>query len=584
MNILHVTDGYKVYHMEQLPSQVKSIYGNLTARGDKYFQRAFRNPTFGAQAGLLKNVMDAKETPFHNINDMYLAFGMHQALREITQTFNDQFFMVPVDEAIKMFKRDIANYIGYNETLDNNIRHLHSYGRLPITVKTVHEGDMVRMNEPCMIVETTDDRFAWVFGYLEPVITNMVWKTITNATTALEFYKIAKFYGKLTGSDEGAIMFGFHDFSSRGMSGMEDSARNGVPHLLFFNGTESVGALGYINEMYNYDYEVEGMLAGSIKATEHSISTVNIFNNMLNNQTDLSGSEEQFFLDYITKTYPTGMIAYVADTFDFYGFVYDILTKHKDVVNGRDGKVVIRPDSFEDPIVGVLGDLETPFFYSVDSLVDTYIKNEDLMNHLDGGGQVRVLCDYYAWDTSEEADDYALKPVREATPEEAGTLPKLLKEFGFTVNQEGCAVLNPKIGLIYGDGFNLARTKSLFEKLAGFRLATSNIVIGVGGGSYGFVSRDTLGIAYKATSFLHENGEHVDIYKDPKGVNKKSAKGRFLAQYNERTGFWNFHDQVTFEESEKSDWVTIVKDGRISKLPKFSEIRERAKKLVDDNI
>lgn len=41
MKAIKVTDGYKVYHTEQYPQEVLSMYGNLTPRGDKYFQRVF---------------------------------------------------------------------------------------------------------------------------------------------------------------------------------------------------------------------------------------------------------------------------------------------------------------------------------------------------------------------------------------------------------------------------------------------------------------------------------------------------------------------------------------------------------------
>lgn len=571
MNAIHATDGYKVYHMQQIPKAVKSVYGNLTARGDKYFNRVFH-----------------QTMPFSDINNSYVAFGMHQAMTEIENIFNVSFFDLSFDEAIENFKNDISNYIGYEDILEENMKALHEVGHLPITVKTVYEGDLLPMNSPCMVIET-EEGFSWLFGYLETLITNMTWKTITNATTAMEFYKIAKYFGDMTGVDDATIQFGFHDFSSRGMSGVEDSLRNGVPHLLFFSGTESVGALGYVSDLYGYNHEEEGLLAGSIKATEHSISTMNMFSiieeskKYVDGGINLQEAERTFFEKYITEIYPSRLVGYVADTFDFYGFIYDILPEFRDVINNRDGKVVIRPDSFEDQIIGVLGDTTTPFFLTYDQLDEKLESDADFAHWFYTGedSEVRVLSEYVRPTFTNGLFSGYIYDV--ATPEEMGTLPKLLMDFGYTINEKGYAELNPKIGIIYGDGFGIEKTFELFDCMQGMGLSTSNIVIGLGAGVYNWNSRDTLGIAYKATSFLHENGNHVDIFKDPKGVNKKSAKGRFQAK-RDSMGKWEMKDGATFDESNDSDWITIFENGVLAPLPRFSDIRKNVRGHVENNI
>lgn len=563
MKIQNITDGYKVYHFQQYHDQIKTMYGNLTARGDKYFNRVMKgsNP----------------------LNNTYVAFGMQQAIKEIVNKFDEDFFNKPKHDVLNDFARTIGSYIGYEQGLDEKMSDLHDYGRLPITVKTVNEGDFVNMNDPAMIVET-DEGFAWVFGYLEPIITNMVWKSITNATTAFEFFKIAKIYGDKTGTNDVAIKFGFHDFSSRGMSGMEDSSRNGVPHLLFFNGTESVGAIGYIEEMYDYNYATEGMIAGSIKATEHSVSTSNIFFNMNEDDSlDLTSAEEKFFKKYITEIYPSGLVGYVADSFDFYKFVYEILPKYKDDIEARDGKVVIRPDSFDDPIEGVLGDTETPFFLTMGEMQHEFDVNPEFVNWMMQDDAVVRVFDEYVCVDKDDYGNFIGFMTEKATPEETGTLPKLLKEFGYTINDAGYAELNPKIGIIYGDGFSLERTKRMFGLMEEMGIATSNIVVGLGASmAYGWVSRDTLGIAYKATSFSTvKDGKRVDVdvFKDPKGAKKTSAKGRFVAI--KENGLWKMRDGASVEESETEDMmITLFKDGILNEVT-FSEIRNNISKNIE---
>lgn len=583
MKSLKVTDGYKVYHIEQYPQQVSSMYGNLTARGDKHFQRVFTgNDIFGES------------------NNKYVAFGMQQAIKEITRNFNETFFSIEADKAVADMVLTLKNYIGAEQIIVDALYKLHKVGHLPITIKTVNEGDFINMNSPCMTVET-DDGFAWLMGYLEPIITNMTWKSITNATTALEYFKIAKHYGDLTGTNEIAMKFGFHDFSSRGMSGMEDATRSGVPHLLFFSGTESIGALDYIEENYDYDYETEGALAGSIRATEHSVSTTNIFYNIekmgIQNDPDrLKLGEEEFFRRYITQVYPNGIIAYVADSFDFYGFLYDILPNFKKEIEARDGKVVIRPDSFDCPVKGVLGDRETPFFLTMDEARDYASKTikEGIRTNgsLSKPVKVRVMDIYVTFSLTKshtfidkmkgiKFEDNIGYEYTDATPEETGAIVKLMEIFGYTLNEKGYAELNPKIGLIYGDGFTLPRTNQLFKGLRLMGIATSNIVIGVGAGSYQWNSRDTLGIAYKATSFSYYSPEgkkmDVDVYKDPKGSDKKSAKGLFEAKYVD--GVWDIKDSVKRSEMESDDMKVLYEDGKLNEV-KFSEIRNN----IDKNI
>ena len=293
-------------------------------------------------------------------------------------------------------------------------------------------------------------------------------------------------------------------------------------------------------------------------------------------------AEEEFFEKYITEIYPSGLVGYVADSFDFYKFVYEILPKYKNVIEARDGKVVIRPDSFDDPIEGVLGDTETPFFLTMEDMEDKFYRDSEFAGWLMDEESIVRVKDKYVWVITDDQNDFIGFDWEYATPEETGTLPKLLTEFGYTINDAGYAELNPKIGIIYGDGFSLERTKRMFELMEGMGIATSNIVVGLGGSSYGWVSRDTLGIAYKATSFSTvKDGKRVDVdvFKDPKGAKKTSAKGRFVAI--KENGLWKMRDGASVEESETEDMmITLFKDGILNEVT-FSEIRNNISKNIE---
>ena len=56
----------------------------------------------------------------------------------------------------------------------------------------------------------------------------------------------------------------------------------------------------------------------------------------------------------LLKTYPTGILSIVSDTFDLWQVCVDYLPRLKEEILARDGKVVIRPDS-GDPVDIICG-------------------------------------------------------------------------------------------------------------------------------------------------------------------------------------------------------------------------------------
>jgi len=100
--------------------------------------------------------------------------------------------------------------------------------------------------------------------------------------------------------------------------------------------------------------------------------------------------------------------------------------------------------------------------------------------------------------------------------------------FGSKLMQEtkGYKVLNPKIGLIYGDGMYLERYKETLRIMEEMGYAASNLVIGVGGILRNVHhGRDFLGFAIKST-YVEINNAPLNIEKDPiTDSAKKSHKG-----------------------------------------------------------
>jgi nicotinamide phosphoribosyltransferase len=163
------------------------------------------------------------------------------------------------------------------------------------------------------------------------------------------------------------------------------------------------------------------------------------------------------------------------------------------------------------------------------------------------------------------------------------TVEKLWEIFGGTVNSKGYKVLNPHIGIIYGDGCTLSNVATIWSELEQRGFAANNIVYGVGAfcftaivenGKLTVVTRDTFGIAMKATYGI-VNGKKLMIYKDPKTDTsklKKSHKG--CCRVYEENGELKCQDEL-LEMSNDTLMTTVFRDGELVREDTFMDIREK---------
>ena len=163
------------------------------------------------------------------------------------------------------------------------------------------------------------------------------------------------------------------------------------------------------------------------------------------------------------------------------------------------------------------------------------------------------------------------------------TIEKLWEIFGGSVNSKGYKVLDPHIGIIYGDGCTLQNVSTIWQKLEEKRFAADNIIFGVGAfcfsaivenGKMIAVTRDTFGIAMKATYGVID-GKPLMIYKDPKTDTahlKKSHKG--CCRVYEENGELKCQDQL-MDFSFDTLLETVFVEGSIVTKETFKEIRKR---------
>lgn len=112
---------------------------------------------------------------------------------------------------------------------------------------------------------------------------------------------------------------------------------------------------------------------------------------------------------------------------------------------------------------------------------------------------------------------------------------RLAKHAGFTTNNKGFVVLNPKVGILWGDGIDPHGIEGILYTLRMHSISAENMTFGMGGGLLQKINRDTQRFAFKS-SYQVRNGVGYEIFKSPIDGGKKSKRGR-LALVKTDQGF-----------------------------------------------
>jgi nicotinamide phosphoribosyltransferase len=310
-------DAYKLDHRRQYPNNTQRVYSNWTCR-------ASRIP---------------------GVNSTVLIGPQYFNRKYLVEDFGANFFSRPVDEVIKRYQKRIDGFLGPNEIGTKHIADLHDLGFIPLEFRALPEGATVPLRVPSLTLENTIDEFFWVTNYIESLMSCVLWMPINSATRAREMRKVLEAGQKLTGGPEWFTDWQGHDFSFRGMPGLEAAQLSGMGHLAYFTGTDTVPALDLIEEYYGVP---EGyLLGGSVAATEHSVMCAG----------GQDGEGETF--DRLLDLYKGGILSVVSDTWNLWDVITKILPPRKERIMARNGKLVIRPDS-GDPADIICGDPLAP--------------------------------------------------------------------------------------------------------------------------------------------------------------------------------------------------------------------------------
>lgn len=315
-----LTDGYKTGHAIQFPDGTSFVCSNFTPRSDKHFLGA---PGYD-----------------HKV----VWFGLQGICQWfLCDVWYDEFFAAKRSRVVDRYQRRMDGYLGPGAVDVERMGQLHDLGYLPVLIKALPEGSRVNVRVPLYTIQNTHPDFYWLTNYLETVLSALLWKSITNATTAFEYRRLLQAAAIKTGTALEFVPWQGHDFSFRGMSGYQDAIMSGAAHLLSFTGTDTIPAIDYVEDYYG----AEGLIGGSVPATEHAVMCM--------------GGEEDEIETFrrMLKLYPSGVVSIVSDTWDFWQVMTTYASAMKDEIMAREGKVVFRPDS-GDPVKIIVGDPESP--------------------------------------------------------------------------------------------------------------------------------------------------------------------------------------------------------------------------------
>ena len=418
-----------------------------------------------------------------NTDGKVVMFGLQYFIKEyLIDGFNDNFFNRPIEEVINEYKRIMDATLGKGSYGLQKIIDLHKLGFLPIEICAVPEGMRTAIGVPQIEITNTAEDFAWLVNTIETMLSCTMWHTQVSAEVGYRYWQIVEYFWRKTCEESVNPRRLLGDFSMRGQHSIESAMKSSAGWCLSFLNTATVPAILWLENYYNCDCTKEDVAYGAI-STEHSVMCSNYA---------VDGDEITHVKRLLTEIYPNHSFSMVSDSYDYWNLVNNILPQCKEEIMNHNGTISIRGDS---------------------------------------GDPVQVVTE---------------------------TVFRLWDIFGGTINKKGYKVLDSHVKAIYGDSITPQRCHDIYKILKDNGFSIQNVSLGVGSYSMMCLSenignskihhpytRDTYGIAVKATYMEDENSNPVMVYKQPKETSwKKSQKGCCLV---DEDGM-GYQDGFTYDE------------------------------------
>jgi nicotinamide phosphoribosyltransferase len=204
LNPILNTDSYKLTHWWQYPPDTRHIYSYVESRGGMFDETMLAmlqyivKSNFAGQVFTLDDVEQARRLA-------HAHFSGHP----------------------KSF-----NYEGFRSLFAKH------GGRLPLRIRAIKEGTVVKSHNALITIENTDPEFYWLTNWAETVLLQ-VWYPITVATLSRAIKQVIGKALVRTG-DPSLLPFKLHDFGFRGVSSKESAAIGGAAHLINFPASQPV--------------------------------------------------------------------------------------------------------------------------------------------------------------------------------------------------------------------------------------------------------------------------------------------------------------------------------------------------------
>lgn len=458
--------------------------------------------------------------------DKLVMFGLQAFIKEfLIEGFNEGFFSRDKREVLDEYARVMDCTLGKGSYNLDRIGELHDLGYLPLDIRALPEGCRVNVKVPMFEISNTHPRFAWLVNTIESAISATLWHAMISANVGVMYRNIVDGYYAATVEDDVPRARALGDFSFRGQESIESAIMSSAGFCLSFLNTATVPVIPWLEKNYNCDCTKEPVAFGAI-STEHSVMCSNCA---------VDGDEITFFRRMLTEIYPHHSFSIVSDSYDYWNVVDNILPQLKEEILKHDGCMLVRGDS-GDPV------------------------------------EIVTQTVFHLWNT-----------------------------FGGTVNSKGFKVLDPHVKALYGDSITPERCERIYQILTERGFACNNVSLGVGSFSmqclettsssgkeasgkqsgsskmYQPYTRDTFGIAIKATYAEDASGNSIMIFKNPKTDNghfKKSQRGCCSVHFDGKD--FSYTDGLTFAEHDKDPLnllIPVFRNGKMLKEYSLSDVR-----------
>jgi nicotinic acid phosphoribosyltransferase len=538
-NPLLLIDFYKACHAEQYPEGLTRMVSYYTPR--------------------MSRLSDIDEVTM---------FGLQGFIREyLIEGFNDNFFNRPEEEVMAEYERIMTYTLGKDACDVEKIRKLHKLGYLPIGIAAIPEGMRTKVGVPQIEIWNSHPDFVWVVNTIETMLSCSMWHTQVAAEVGRRYRKVVDKWVERTCDSTVNPRKMIGDFSMRGQHSVESAIKASAAWLLSFDNTATVPAIMWLENNYNCDCTKETVGFGAI-STEHSVMCSNYA---------VDGDEITQIKRLLTEIYPNHSFSMVSDSYDYWRLVTELLPQCKDEILAHNGTLSIRGDSGNP--VEILAGKDIMWYQPYDEeeseqlfndtgytsdWLETYCRDNEIEEdihkyiHFNNKFYSVTICPEYSRERGGYTDNnyYFVEGYScawteiEPNAELLGTVWALDQIVGHTINSKGYKVLNPKLKAIYGDSIIPDYADEVYRRLEAQGYAANNVIMGAGsmsmmalvgrdadtnslvfagkcnGTNCGPYTRDTFGIAVKATYAEDKDGNPIMIYKQPKALSwKKSQKG-----------------------------------------------------------